>query len=229
MSRKLQPLNQSDYPLVIVKDLGMVFTGLYRSDTGKPRNQRKAIFKCTCGDSFTSTTILIKSKKVKSCGCLRKVSPGALKHGDHGTRLYNIWKGTKTRCGKVGTYQYIIRCKEWDDYNVFKSWALSNGYRDTLTIDRIDNTGNYEPSNCRWTTCIVQVQNRRVLTKANTSGFRGVNFNKGKWVARCGISYKRQYLGSYNTAEEAAKAFDTYVIQNNLNHNINGVLHEQLR
>lgn len=81
--------------------------------------------------------------------CLKKNNKCALKHGDSQTRLYAIWVGLDHR-------RYDKRnpkvCIEWQDYENFKKWALNNGYNDNLTIDRINNDGDYEPSNCQWIT-----------------------------------------------------------------------------
>ena len=90
------------------------------------------------------------------------------RHGDTGTRLHRIWKGMKGRCnnpnwkpyeryGAVGIKVY----PEWENsYTTFKTWALTNGYSDELELDRIDNNGDYEPSNCRWVTHYEQTMNR---------------------------------------------------------------------
>ncbi len=90
-------------------------------------------------------------------------------HGLYNTRLNNIWSGIKQRCynPKCQAFMYygkrgIIICDEWySDFKAFYDWSMKNGYRQGLTIDRIDNNGNYEPSNCRWTTMAVQDRNKR--------------------------------------------------------------------
>lgn len=82
-----------------------------------------------------------------------------IKHGDRHSRLYRTWVNMKARCNnpKEPKYMYygakgITVCEEWLDYTAFKEYALANGYTDQLTIDRIDVTGNYEPSNCQFIT-----------------------------------------------------------------------------
>ena len=112
------------------------------------------------------------------------------KHGQKNTRLYRIWCAMKYRC-KYNLYytnQKIQVCSEWlNDFVSFKSWAISHGYADNLTIDRIDVAGNYEPSNCRWANLETQANNKRSnhcgevfgekLTIAEASKKYGINYS----------------------------------------------------
>lgn len=91
-----------------------------------------------------------------------------IKHGQRGTRIYRIWKGMRSRCNTRRDTDYrfygakgVKVCAEWSSFTMFRAWALAHGYTDSLTIDRINPFGDYEPGNCRWTTMAVQRQNTR--------------------------------------------------------------------
>ena len=127
-----------------------------------------------------------------------------------GERLDNIYRGMKQRCyyQKHKAYKRyggrgITVCDEWKNSSkAFFEWAMAYGYEEHLTLDRIDNNGNYEPSNCRWITQREQCYNRR--TKSNT-GVVGVCYNKGckLYEAYIRINGTLRHLGSSKDLQEA--------------------------
>lgn len=128
--------------------------------------------KCDCGNIKRIQYGHWKSGKIKSCGCMRLqlLSKAAAKADPiYSHRLHTIWTHMKQRCYNENADNYeryggrgISVCEEWkNDYPTFYKWALSNGYADNLTIDRIDVDGNYEPDNCRWANNETQQLNTR--------------------------------------------------------------------
>ena len=107
-------------------------------------------------------------------------------------RLRPVWRGMKNRCFNPNAPKYkhygargITVCDEWKEkYQAFFDWAMANGYEEGLTIDRIDNDGNYEPSNCRWVTRTVQNGNKR---NNRYLEFQGVTRSIPEWSAITGI------------------------------------------
>lgn len=146
---------------------------------------------CACGETVLVSTTHLRAGHTKSCGCAKREASKKLltRHGGKGTRLYSIWKHIRQRCYDANSTQYkwyggrgITVSDEWSDFAVFRSWALSNGYADNLTIDRINVNGNYAPSNCRWVTMKDQARN----TRANAV-FNGKCL--AEWSEETGIPY----------------------------------------
>ena len=123
---------------------------------------------CECGGTKIVRSDGLTSGDTSSCGCIKTV-PVHTTHNLSNHRLYYIWKNIKSRCTNRNNKRYkdygnrgILICNEWiNNFSNFYNWAMANNYKDSLTIDRIDNNGNYEPSNCRWVTMKANCNNKR--------------------------------------------------------------------
>ena len=125
--------------------------------------------RCDCGKEKVVDIQNLKSGKSRSCGCITKevVSKRMLKHGCAKTRLHTIWVSMRERCRcKTNTrfHNYggrgITVCDAWQDFAVFKEWALVNGYSDDLTIERVNVNLGYFPENCTWIPFNMQARNK---------------------------------------------------------------------
>ena len=113
------------------------------------------------------------------------------------SRLYTIYLGMKSRCSDPSNASYknygakgIQICQDWNSFQSFKEWALNNGYSENLTLDRIDSTGHYEPSNCRWIDFKVQQNNR---TNNHIIEFNGEKKTLQEWSEIYNIKWTTLY------------------------------------
>ena len=143
---------------------------------GKRGNRRLWRCLCDCGKESSVTSSNLMAGSVLSCGCLAidATKERSTTHGMRNTRLYVIWSGMKKRCSTpspANKYHYgkgITVCDEWkNDFSSFKDWALSNGYLDDLTLDRINPNLGYAPGNCRWATYRAQALNSSACIKTS--------------------------------------------------------------
>lgn len=212
----------------LIKDLGLII---------KPPNKharRYGLYECPlCKISFICTHSQVNLGHTKSCGCMRykNISKIITTHGMRHTRIYAEWCLMKNRCYNKKGIQYkdwggrgIIVCNNWkNSFIEFYNWAMENGYSDNLGLDRINNDGNYEPSNCRWVNRYINAQNKRLIKSTNTSGLSGIWWNKrnNKWQAAITSNGERIYFGYYKDKKEAAIVRNNWIIENKTSHPLN--------
>lgn len=161
----------------------------------KEIEENKYLCKCDCGKETITYSSHLITGHTKSCGCNKKqVGDNLRTHGLSTTRLYIIWKHMVERCCNKNNKSYcnygnrgIKVCYNWrTDFTNFYNWAIDNGYVNGLTIERIDNNGNYEPNNCRWATNKEQQRNKR---NNNLVTFNGETLCISEWAERFNIKY----------------------------------------
>lgn len=212
--------------LELIEDLGM----MYPTKKSK-RKYRFGLYKCFCGNEFKVQIAMVKNSNTNSCGCLQKqrVKESNTTHGKVSHILYHVWYEMIQRCNNRNHKSYIDYgargidvCDRWIKIENFIE-DMYPSYKDGLTLDRRNNNLGYSPDNCRWTNRTVQSRNKRKIQSNNKSGYKGVSWHKSsnKWISQISVNNKKIYLGIFNTPEEAAKAYDKYIKDNNLEHTRN--------
>lgn len=148
--------------------------------------------RCDCGNTTTVLQGNLVYSRTKSCGCYHKKRARDANelHGESKTRLYRIWKGMRARCHNPKNPSFkdyggrgIRVCDAWQKYNAFKQWAISSGYAENLTIERIDVDGMYEPSNCKWIPRPEQGKNTR---RSHYIQYGGRTMSLAEWSKELG-------------------------------------------
>ena len=172
--------------------VGKRFGNVIVEDFEKINNHHEKSWKCKCdcgNYTYLTTNQLIKGYVTRCRKCGNKIAGQKnSKQPKFSKRLYECYTNMKTRVTNEKQDDYnryvnrgISMCDEWfNDYYSFEKWALENGYKDNLTIDRIDNNGNYEPSNCRWVDRKTQANNRRtnVILEYDNKKYTMANWSK---------------------------------------------------
>lgn len=156
--------------------------------------------RCDCGTERVLRRTSLTSGNSKSCGCLSRdvAKERGTTHGDSKSRLYRIWAGIIQRCcNDRERYEWekyggrgITVCEGWHKYEAFRDWALSSGYSEDLTIDRINVNGDYCPDNCRWATVYEQNNNKRT---SKYISFNGETGTIREFADRYGLAYSCLY------------------------------------
>ena len=171
---------------------------------------------CVCGTEKIIRGGVLRSGESRSCGCLQREK--LITHGLSKHPLYNVWYSILIRCYQTYNPRYkdyggrgISVCSDWHhNFTAFYHWGLSNGWKKGLSLDRIENDGNYEPGNCQFIPLGLNSVKQRVLNSRNTSGYKGVSWNKvmQKYYAQIVISGKTTYLGLFDSPKLAALVYD---------------------
>ena len=204
---------------ILIKDLGVISLNKDK----KPRHY--AIYAC---DECNKEYKLRYVGEYSNNNC-RSCSRSTHKLTNH--KLFSIWTSMKERILNITHYNYpiyggrgIMIDKGWNDnFKTFYDWSMNNGYKEGLSIDRIDNNGHYCPDNCRWTDIFTQNANKRKQKNCLNKhiGIEKTPYNK--YRAKIVVKNKRINLGNYDNELDAVKARDKYIIDNDLPHTLSGV------
>ena len=211
----------------LIEDLGMLYPKV-----GSKTKYRYGIYECSaCKKHVKKMSSHAQKSKTNCCSsCGHRI--GATKHGEYNHRFYKTWAGEKSRCRNPKSISYktygargIKFSEEFDEFTDWLSYVKTlDGYGcEGMTIDMIDNDGNYEKGNLRWANKYTQARNTRRIMSTNSTGFRGVSVNNSRnnFVAQIRVNKKLIKIGYFKNEEHAAIAYDSYVKDNNLEHTIN--------
>lgn len=182
--------------------------------------------KCSCGNETIVGQAHLRRGSTTSCGCIQKqrLEENRTSHKQAHTKLYKVWTQMKQRCQNKKDSSYpnygakgITVCAEWQTFEPFYAWAMEANYVAGLTIERIEVSQGYSPSNCMFIPLAKQAINKGISVR-NSSGYSGVSFNKSKgiWVARVTVEGERKEVAKCSSALDAHLAKGRYLKNNNL-------------
>lgn len=184
--------------------IGQRFDRLVVLEKTHKRIERGVVWlcRCDCGNTKESTSNRLRRGHTRSCGCLQNelLSKMSTRHGMTKTHIHNVWCGMIERCRNPRWKYYAGRgirvCDEWKDFLIFKTWAEKHGYKDGLSIERLDNDKNYCPENCTWIPRNLQGVNKRSNTKYTLNGVTKTlsQWSKDTGIARGTIKARIKYL-----------------------------------
>lgn len=183
----------------MAKDLlGQQFDRLYvekRSELKSREGRAMWVCSCSCGNRVLVDTKSLTTRTTRSCGCYSREVHSQIftKHGASKSKLYFVWSDMKSRCSDTNALPYqdyggrgIKVCEEWvASFESFQRWALDNGYKQGLTLDRINVNDGYTPENCRWVTMKTQCNNKR---NNRFISYKGETHTVSEWSEVTGIS-----------------------------------------
>lgn len=167
-----------------------------RLEIDVPGRKKKWLCKCDCGNEVVVSGGNLQSGHTQHCKlCGRKVQSEKVKtHGKSRTKLYYVWQGMINRCERESHKSYsdygakgISVCEEWHNPEVFFEWAINNGYKEGLEIDRIETTGNYCPRNCRWISRAINANNK---SNNKLIVHNGEEKTLAEWARYYNVNYK---------------------------------------
>lgn len=188
-----------------IKDLtGQKFNRLTVIEFSHTKNRKSFwMCECICGNKKVIRSDSLKDGNVKSCGCLN-FENGTVTHNMSKTKIYHVWATMKNRCKNSNDKNFhhyggrgITYCDEWEKFELFYEWAVDNGYKEGLTLERVDVNGDYEPINCIWITHAEQQNNKRDNVLIT---YRNKTQNIAQWARELGITFNLLYgrLQKYN-------------------------------